>query len=104
LLAALVLLVGGVEQWNSLAVFVFLAHLPLAAVEGVIVGFTVCFLARVKPELLPGAEALWQVPTSVADRPLAPEAAEPAFESRHEQRSAPNRKAPSCNQSPQSSR
>jgi hypothetical protein len=31
---------------------VFLAHLPIAGLEGVVVGFTVRFLARVKPELI----------------------------------------------------
>jgi hypothetical protein len=30
----------------------FVAHVPVAAVEGVVLGFTVGFLARVKPELL----------------------------------------------------
>jgi hypothetical protein len=35
----------------------FLTHLPLAVVEGVILGFTVGFLARVKPEMLIGYRA-----------------------------------------------
>jgi cobalt/nickel transport system permease protein len=51
-LNAAVLYWGGAEDWRSLAVVVFLAHLPVAAVEGIIVGFTVSFLARVKPEML----------------------------------------------------
>jgi cobalt/nickel transport system permease protein len=52
LLNALALLWGGVADWHSLVVLVFLAHLPLVAVEGVVLGFTVSFLARVKPEML----------------------------------------------------
>jgi cobalt/nickel transport system permease protein len=51
-LNALVLLLGGSESWGNLVTFVFLAHLPLALIEGVVLGFTVAFLARVKPELL----------------------------------------------------
>ncbi len=51
-LNALVLLLGGVEDWRSLALFVFATHLPLAVIEGVILGFAVAFLARVKPEML----------------------------------------------------
>jgi hypothetical protein len=30
----------------------FVAHLPIAVIEGIILGFTVGFLARVKPALL----------------------------------------------------
>jgi cobalt/nickel transport system permease protein len=61
LLNSLVLLLGGVEDWRSLALFVLAAHLPLAVVEGVVVGFAVSFLARVKPEMLglPGCESPW---------------------------------------------
>src|SRR5262249_61261427 len=43
---------GGREAWGWLGVLVSLAPLPVAAVEGIIVGFTVSFLARVKPEML----------------------------------------------------
>jgi ABC-type Co2+ transport system permease subunit len=43
---------GDQETWATLAEVVFLAHLPIAVVEGVILGFTVGFLARVKPEML----------------------------------------------------
>lgn len=52
LLNALVLLWGGQDDWRTLAVFVFLAHVPIAVVEGIVLGFTVGFLVRVKPELL----------------------------------------------------
>jgi cobalt/nickel transport system permease protein len=51
-LNALVLAWGGQEDWSTLARLVFLAHLPIAAVEGIVLGFTVPFLVRVKPELL----------------------------------------------------
>ncbi|MCS6851150.1 MAG: energy-coupling factor ABC transporter permease [Gemmataceae bacterium] len=43
--------------WQTLALLVLIAHIPLAAVEGVILGFTVSFLARVRPELLGGSGA-----------------------------------------------
>jgi ABC-type Co2+ transport system permease subunit len=51
-LNALVLAWGGQEDWSTLARLVFLAHLPVAALEGIVLGFTVPFLVRVKPELL----------------------------------------------------
>jgi ABC-type Co2+ transport system permease subunit len=51
-LNALVLLWGGAEDWHSLVLLVFVAHLPVAVVEGIVLGFTVSFLARVKPEML----------------------------------------------------
>ncbi|HEV3449529.1 MAG TPA: CbiM family transporter [Gemmataceae bacterium] len=51
-LNCLVLAWGGQESWQTLAQIVFVAHLPVAVVEGIILGFTVGFLARVKPEML----------------------------------------------------
>jgi cobalt/nickel transport system permease protein len=51
-LNCLVLTWGGQEDWRSLALLLFVAHLPVAVVEGVVLGFTVGFLVRVKPELL----------------------------------------------------
>lgn len=51
-LNALVLLWGGQEDWRTLAVFVFLSHLPVAVIEGIVLGFTMSFLVRVKPALL----------------------------------------------------
>jgi hypothetical protein len=51
-LVGVVLLLDGRERWSSFVAFVFLAHLPLAIVEGLVLGCTVGFLARVKPELL----------------------------------------------------
>jgi cobalt/nickel transport system permease protein len=51
-LNCLVLSWGGQEDWHALALLVFVAHLPIAVIEGVVLGFTVGFLARVKPDLL----------------------------------------------------
>ncbi len=51
-LEAAVLLWGGAEDWRQIVRLVFLAHLPVVAVEGIVLGFTVSFLARVKPEML----------------------------------------------------
>lgn len=53
-LNCLVLLAGGERVWLTTALLLVAAHMPLALVEGIIVGFTVAFLARVKPELLGG--------------------------------------------------
>jgi hypothetical protein len=52
LLNCLVLLWGGQEDWHTLALLLFVAHLPIAAVEGIVLGFAVGFLARVKPEMI----------------------------------------------------
>ncbi len=38
--------------WHLLVMVQVVAHLPLAVLEGIILGFTVGFLARVKPEML----------------------------------------------------
>jgi cobalt/nickel transport system permease protein len=51
-LAAAALLLGGTETFDRIVVLVFVAHLPIVVVEGVVLGFTVRFLARVKPEML----------------------------------------------------
>lgn len=47
-----VLILGGEQDWQAWALLDFLIHLPIAVIEGVIVGFTVGFLVRVKPEML----------------------------------------------------
>lgn len=47
-----VLVLGGSDNWQTVAVLVLIVHLPLAVIEGVVLGFTVGFLARVKPEML----------------------------------------------------
>jgi cobalt/nickel transport system permease protein len=52
ILNALTLLWGGAEDWQQIVTLVFIAHLPLVVLEGVVVGFTVSFVARVKPEML----------------------------------------------------
>jgi cytochrome bd-type quinol oxidase subunit 2 len=52
LLNCLVLVYGGHESWQTLVVLVFLAHLPIAVAEGLILGFALGFLARVKPDVL----------------------------------------------------
>ncbi|MBV9123048.1 MAG: cobalt transporter CbiM, partial [Planctomycetes bacterium] len=57
LLNCLVLIWGGQEDWPSLVFLVVLPHLFIAVVEGVVLGFTVGFLVKVKPELLG-----WMVP------------------------------------------
>jgi cobalt/nickel transport system permease protein len=52
LLNTVALIFGGRADWASLALLTFIIHLPLVVVEGVILGFAVGFLARVKPEML----------------------------------------------------
>jgi cobalt/nickel transport system permease protein len=68
LLNCLVLSWGGQEDWHALALLVFVAHLPIAVIEGIVLGFTVGFLARVKPDLLGGeyAQADWNRSAVVA--------------------------------------
>lgn len=51
-LNAAVLVWGTREDWRLVALGVFVAHLPIAVIEGIVLGFTVSFLARVKPEML----------------------------------------------------
>jgi cobalamin biosynthesis protein CbiM len=53
-LHCLALLWGGTSDWRSLIVLTLIPHLIIAAVEGVVLGFTVRFLARVKPDMLRG--------------------------------------------------
>jgi cobalt/nickel transport system permease protein len=59
LLNAVILILGSPKDadWHSLVLITFLVHLPVAVVEGIILGFTVGFLARVKPEMLLGFRA-----------------------------------------------
>jgi cobalt/nickel transport system permease protein len=56
-LNALVLGAALPDGAESLAVLVFVAHLPLAALEGVVTGFTVSFLLRAAPHFLAGGPA-----------------------------------------------
>jgi cobalt/nickel transport system permease protein len=51
-LQAVVLRWGGEEDWPLIVQGVFYAHLPIVVLEGVVLGFTVNYLARVKPEML----------------------------------------------------
>jgi cobalt/nickel transport system permease protein len=51
-LNSLVLAWGGQEDWLVLAQLVLLAHLPIVAIEGIVIGFTISFLVQVKPEML----------------------------------------------------
>jgi cobalt/nickel transport system permease protein len=51
-LYGLSLILGGQADWHTVVLIAVVTNLPLAAVEGIIVGFTVGFLARVKPEML----------------------------------------------------
>ncbi len=51
-LNSLVLAYGAEENWETLAKLVFIAHLPIAAVEGVVLGFTLSFLTKVRPDIL----------------------------------------------------
>jgi cobalt/nickel transport system permease protein len=51
-LTCVVLLAGGETHWPTPPLVLVIAHLPFAVVEGVILGFAVGFLARVKPEML----------------------------------------------------
>jgi len=52
LLHCAVLILGGERDWQVWALVDVLIHLPIAVVEGIVVGFTVSFMARVKPEML----------------------------------------------------
>jgi cobalt/nickel transport system permease protein len=51
-LACLFLVLGGQEDWPSLVLVMLVPHLVIAVIEGIVLGFTVGFLARVKPEML----------------------------------------------------
>lgn len=67
-LNGLVLLWGGQEDWHSLVLLVLVAHLPIAVIEGIVTGFTVGFLVRVKPEMI-GWVAAEKTPCSVDSLP-----------------------------------
>jgi cobalt/nickel transport system permease protein len=71
-LAGLVLLLGGPDGWQTFVTVLFLGHLPLALLEGLVLGCTVGFLARVKPEML-GLAA----PTVARDAPQPDERPQP---------------------------
>lgn len=50
-LNCLVLHFGGQEDWPALVSFVLVAHVPVVIVEGIVLGSSVPYVARVKPEL-----------------------------------------------------
>jgi cobalt/nickel transport system permease protein len=70
-LNCLVLVEGGIEPWHTLALALVVAHLPIAVVEGVVLGFTVGFLARVKPEMLGWEEDRAGPPEPAPERTIA---------------------------------
>ncbi len=47
-----VLILGGEQDWRLWAALQLVAHLPVALIEGIVLGFTVGYLSRVKPEML----------------------------------------------------
>lgn len=49
-----VLLFGGKEDWETLAKFVLLAHVPIVILEALMLGVLVRYLEKVKPEMLGG--------------------------------------------------
>ncbi len=51
-LQAVVLILGGQESYAVPVAVLFLLHLPVAVVEGLVLGSTVGFLVRVKPQML----------------------------------------------------
>lgn len=51
---AVVLIAGGIEDWSVIAYSVGTAYLVLSLLEGAIVATIAAYLARVKPDLLPG--------------------------------------------------
>jgi cobalt/nickel transport system permease protein len=52
LVQCLVLVGGSNEDWPSLVLLSIVPHLCIAVIEGAVLGFTVGYLARVKPEML----------------------------------------------------
>jgi len=57
LLAVLFLVLVGHEDWPSVVLVMLVPHVIIAVIEGIVLGFTIGFLVRVKPELLG-----WKVP------------------------------------------
>src|SRR5262249_26983839 len=62
-------LADGADRWRTFVNVVFLAHLPLAGLEGVVLGCVVTFLAKVKPEML-GATHLPPAPPERRPAPV----------------------------------
>jgi len=57
LLNFLVLLLGGKDDWETLANLVLLAHLPVIIVEGLLLGIVVQYVEKVKPEMFRGGQS-----------------------------------------------
>jgi len=51
-LNSLALVLGGIEDWRAVALLNLAAHIPVALIEGVVVGSVVNLVLHVKPELL----------------------------------------------------
>jgi cobalt/nickel transport system permease protein len=51
-LNSVALALGGIENWKPVALLTLAVHLPVAVIEGLVVGAVVKLLMRVKPELL----------------------------------------------------
>jgi cobalt/nickel transport system permease protein len=47
-----VLILGGEQHWPVPPLVLLVAHLPIAVLEGIVLGFTLGFVAKVKPEML----------------------------------------------------
>lgn len=61
------LIAAGEANLEKVALGIFVVHLPIVVIEGIVLGFTVSFLARVKPELLglpPAPASSWQPATT----------------------------------------
>jgi len=52
LLNGLFLILGGEADYHLMVMLTIIVHLPLAVIEGVVLGFIIEFLARVKPEMI----------------------------------------------------
>jgi cobalt/nickel transport system permease protein len=61
-LTGLVLLAEGVDRWSTFVSAVLVLHLPIALLEGLILGCTLSFLTRVKPEMLAPTTRLTDLP------------------------------------------
>lgn len=60
-----VLILGGEQDWRTWALIGLVTHIPVAVIEGLVLGSTVGYLARVKPEMLGWTNA--EEPACTAD-------------------------------------
>jgi ABC-type Co2+ transport system permease subunit len=75
-LHALVLLFGGSADWKAVVWVVVASHLPVLVLEGVIMGFTLQFLGRVKPVYLVGPRQIPQIDWKPAAQITQPKSTE----------------------------